>query len=58
MAVLEVVEGESAAARENQVIAALTLPLAPGPPGSPAIKASPEIWPRTQDLERKFRVLT
>ena len=38
VAVVEVVEGESAAARENQTVASVTLPLAPAPfPRTPCV---------------------
>ena len=37
VALIEVYEGESAAARENSVVATVTLPLAPAPFGSPNI---------------------
>ena len=37
IALIEVYEGESAAARENAVVASITLPLVPAPFGSPNI---------------------
>ena len=37
VALVEVYEGESAAARENAVVASITLPLVPAPFGSPNI---------------------
>ena len=38
VALIEVYEGESAAARENAVVASITLPLVPAPFGSPNIQ--------------------
>ena len=56
MALIEVYEGESAAARENAVVASITLPLVPAPFGSPNIQVPLMFLLRPHDNERPMLV--